>query len=70
MCHTVRQSGARCQTFWLNRSCNGLQALFAMWADFYQTSPDMHPEFFIQWGRGGVDPEAIYDLGFVLGRDL
>ena len=41
------------------------QALFEMWADFYQTSPGMHPEFFLFVG-GFANSEAVYDLGLIL----
>jgi len=36
----------------------------SMWADFYQTSPGMHPEFFI--GGEVADSEAEYDVGLIL----
>jgi hypothetical protein len=29
-------------------------------------SPDAHPEFFTGGWRGGVDPETIYNLRFIL----
>jgi len=39
------------------------QALFEMWADFYQISPGMHPEFFI---GGGLLAAALCGVGLIV----